>query len=310
MESLILHKGNRGHIADIARCETSMTIGRGFDNDVVLSDPYVAARQALVEAVDGRWMLKVLDHTNPVLINGELVDDSAILHSGDKLTLGRTRLSVFNANQVPDKTRKLHVSGWLQRSARSQLSPYIVLLIACLLAAVEVYFEQLKGMDWKATGLTVSILVAVILVWSSLWALVGRVVTHHGHFNAQLLATSIIVGLTILLSPLIDYSGYASNSEFIGQSVDITINFFSFLLLLNFNLFFATNLTNNTSIAAVLALALVSVSYGLHELNQQEFSSEPEYMQSLKPPFARMRNDLNVDQFLDRAQERWSELGS
>ena len=114
MDTLIVNvpgRGTRG--PSLIRCtDGSLSLGRGFQNDIVLDDPFVAAEQLRFVRDDRGWTVTVLERTNPVLLNGNpLREPGARLTSGDQLTVGRTDLSVYDETHPVDPPRRLSRAG-------------------------------------------------------------------------------------------------------------------------------------------------------------------------------------------------------
>ena len=115
MKRLVLQLEGRGGTLSRIGPGESLGIGRAFDNDVVLADPYVSAYEARLEAGPEEWLLRLLDATNPVLVNdvpatGEVVR----LADGDRLTFGRTRVRVFDEQRPPP--RRVEVAVRVRRA--------------------------------------------------------------------------------------------------------------------------------------------------------------------------------------------------
>jgi FHA domain len=70
-----------------------LLIGRSSSCDVVLSDPTVSRRHALVTCRDAAWVFQDLASTNGSVLNGRTVGRSE-LRPGDRLVLGESRLLV------------------------------------------------------------------------------------------------------------------------------------------------------------------------------------------------------------------------
>lgn len=69
-------------------------IGRDLDNEVVLADPTVSGRHAVINLRDGAWWVEDLGSTNGTFVNGKAVEPGApvITRSGDVVRLGAVRL--------------------------------------------------------------------------------------------------------------------------------------------------------------------------------------------------------------------------
>jgi FHA domain-containing protein len=68
------------------------TIGRSRDCDVVLDDAGASRRHAEVIPAPNGWVLRDLDSTNGVRINGRPVEGSQELRGGDRLEIGSTEI--------------------------------------------------------------------------------------------------------------------------------------------------------------------------------------------------------------------------
>ena len=72
---------------------TSLTIGRGRDNDIVLPDERVSRRHGRLSARQGTLVYTDLGSTNGSYVNGVRVDEIAV-GPGDELRLGASRVTI------------------------------------------------------------------------------------------------------------------------------------------------------------------------------------------------------------------------
>ena len=85
MDSLVVQTGGRGgRIAELARSrEGRLSVGRGYGNDLVLTDHHVAPEQLIFCHEGEQWLMHVLDRANPVLLNNKRVrNDQIAVSSG------------------------------------------------------------------------------------------------------------------------------------------------------------------------------------------------------------------------------------
>ena len=69
-------------------------IGRDLDCDIVLADPTVSGRHAVISRREGAWWLEDLHSTNGSALNEEVLPTGgqSVLRSGDTVQLGAVRL--------------------------------------------------------------------------------------------------------------------------------------------------------------------------------------------------------------------------
>ena len=73
-----------------------ITIGREFDNDVVIDNKLASRHHAVIQKIKGAYFIKDEKSTNGTLINGKKIPDEKYvkLYIGDKITIGSTTLVI------------------------------------------------------------------------------------------------------------------------------------------------------------------------------------------------------------------------
>jgi Protein of unknown function (DUF3662)/FHA domain len=71
---------------------SGVTLGRSRQCDVVLDDPNVSRQHAEIRPRGGSWVLTDLGSTNGSRLNGQAVEGSEVVRSGDEIELGATTL--------------------------------------------------------------------------------------------------------------------------------------------------------------------------------------------------------------------------
>ena len=79
--------------------EPALVLGRG-NADVVIEDPQISRRHALIRAVDGVFEIEDLDSLNGTWVNGSRITSTVRLEPGDVVRLGATVLAV-EGQRVP-----------------------------------------------------------------------------------------------------------------------------------------------------------------------------------------------------------------
>ena len=313
MEQVIIQYGvKEGRIAELVRSHgEDILIGRGFNNQLVIQDDYIAPQQLRIFQQENQtWWIEILDQTNSVLLNGKTLNDAKIdkddssfqIRSGDRITIGRTTLSVYSAEHKVEKTRKLLTRSLHQESISLTL-PMILLI---LLSAFDIALEHfvVTPQESLTTYITTSLLSAfIVLIWVSLWALAGRIFRHNSHFGQQLLATTLILFVLSVFGPWPQLLEFTFSSTSTGTVLNYLLAFICFALLLKFHLLFATNLRRTGAIALSISALVVGGSASYQYYQQSEFSYEANYSQVIRPNFMHLGSDLNMSEYLKQTQQ-------
>jgi len=307
MGTLVAQVGiKHGRVAELTRsAQGKLSIGRGFDNDIVLTDLHVAPKQVRFYQGDTQWYLEVLDTTNPILLNGKSINlASTPINSGDTITIGRTNISLFSENHPVEQTKKLVLSSWLYRSSNSYILPFIFLLFVCSVDSLTSFFQESTDLKWKEYALNILLLGFCIIIWSGLWSLAGKLFRHQQHFNSQLISTSIACLTLSVLMPVTPYLEYLTNSLFIREIADYIVIFFSLAILFRLNLFFSTNIKNTLTVSTIFTGILLSFIYFTSDfLNDDEFNYTSEHSTVLKPPLAYFGNGVSVNTYFNNLEK-------
>jgi hypothetical protein len=171
-------------------------IGRGYDCDVIVDDPYVAARHARVLR-DERGALVVEDlGTANGLIEAATGERQARFDVGAEAILraGRTLLRIRGADfpVAPERIDRGH--RWIERWPYAVAACILVLGVGVYQAWVGAFGPRQAITGYVTTPL---VLLAVLLVWAGGWAMASRLFARHAHFVVHLSVAA--TGLLALL---------------------------------------------------------------------------------------------------------------
>ncbi|MCB1842868.1 MAG: FHA domain-containing protein [Halioglobus sp.] len=311
METLIVQSGiKHGRIAELTRANGErLSIGRSYDNDLVLTDIHVAPRQVAFFRDEAGWHMQVLDTTNPVFLNDRKVggDTTPLVHCGDTVTVGRTRLSLYSAQRSVEKTRKLRLANWLSRDSGNGFLPVLVLLVFALADFGLTFAESSTSLNWgePAYGQLMAVVIAVL--WAGIWALVGRIIRHQPHFGLQLMAAASVMLLTTVLVLGAEYLAYPFHSVRVSELFAWGASFLLFALLFYLNLTIATQLLNARAVAIAMSALIITVLYAFTEFGNSEdeqMALWPEYSTTLAPPVLPLPRGASADDYFARLRQQ------
>lgn len=277
-----------------------LRIGRALDNDLVLSDPHVAAHHLSIVEGDAGLALTVADTVNGVQLGDRRLrrgDQAALADNADAvdLVVGRTHLRL----RLPGQTLAPEL-------AIAPIAPLARRLAATAAAALLLLGSVLFG-TYLATdpdGLTRAIGSALLsalvgaALWCGFWAMLSKVFTRQAHFGWHLRVFLFSgIGLMILsvVPPMLAFAfswPWATDFAFIGEiAVAATALYFHLLAveparhrLLKW-------------VAATCAVVGVVLTLWLNVQRTDQFGDEL-YMNHLFPPGWRVAKPISTDAFV------------
>jgi hypothetical protein len=168
-----------------------ITVGRAYDNDIVLDDPHVAPHhRRLLRGEDGQWSAEDLGSLNGAFVNGER-RDLALLDGDAIVQIGQTGIRLrSSAWAVPPERPLLRARSWW---------PWALGCMAALMGVMllQVWLNQTseaRFIAWLALPLEVAIAVGA---WAAIWSILSRIFTGSARYGLHLLIGS--AGLLALL---------------------------------------------------------------------------------------------------------------
>ena len=162
-------------------------IGRGYDNDVIIDDPYVAAQHLRVFRDEaGQLVAEDLGSTNGTFLDGGRNRVARIVIDGKHpIRIGQTYLRV----------REIHHEVERERVAAPERRTLPIAAAAGLgglllgLSALQVWLAQTVELRASSYLTPLLSIVATVLVWAGVWALLSRIFSGSSHLLRNLLIT-------------------------------------------------------------------------------------------------------------------------
>ncbi|HVM80804.1 MAG TPA: FHA domain-containing protein [Stellaceae bacterium] len=273
-------------------------IGRAYDNDVVLDDPYVAPRHLLIRRdPSGALVAEDLGSANGLYADRGRTRLPRIVLDGERpIRIGHTLLRVRAASQpvAPERIEADQRRRWPLPVALGATVLGIEALSLWLGQVAEPraarYMEPLLALAVAATG------------WSTIWALIARIFSTQAHFERH---------LTIALSGLLVYSLYDEVADFATYSfVSPYLSLYKYVgmwAVVGAVCFFHLREINPTRLrlkaGATIALAAGAIAF--QTLSQSEFGGGDRlvYSRHLMPPELRLTPVETEDDFFSAVEQ-------
>jgi hypothetical protein len=288
-----------GDVVTRQRFETlPVTIGRGYDNDVVLDDAHTAPRHAVLEQdADGGLVLRDAGSQNGIVLHGRR-QPSVALDGTTIVRLGHTRLRVRDAAfPVEPELTDTTMHAWEGGAPAVAGLALIALFVGVQQALVDTEgFQAIRYLQSIAMGLGAG------LVWTGFWALMNRLFAGHTRLGRHLFilgAGLVVDGAWRAVSTVLAYAWSAEAFTRYGSNVEV-------LIACGMVYFHVRTVRPHLPTRRLLGAcgALLAVVCGLaliHNLRNTGRASDELYMSVLLPPAVRQSRDHSVDDFLGAA---------
>lgn len=285
--TLIEVRGRGGQLIERVRCEDAVIrIGRAFDNEVIVSDPYVCPHHLRLVAGEDGWQVEDLSSQNGVHLRRRKTAQSNTLSSGDHLRIGHTELHVFDPHHPVLPALKMDgAEARLARLGAHWLWPLLLCLTGIMLVAVayQSSFNEFKPASVFQPALWSVLGVAMV---AAVWALMGRLIKHRSYFFAHL-SIWFLFGLCLELS---DYAAgviaYNASSALLQTVLSTGLNFLLLVIAVGASISLATTLINSRRLWASVGtgLLLLAVQLAGEMRWSDDFSPSPDYYARLQKP--------------------------
>lgn len=275
-------------------------IGRAYDNDIIVGDPYVCPHHLELSFEADRAVLRDVGS-----VNGSFVGRSNKRLSQIELT--DTQLVQFGHSQLRFRSAHTQVPpAWKDISRRGLLSmfdkPWMVLIAAAL--AITVLF--LDSLLETAENLSIGELASAqfypvmgILIWSGLWSMVNRVTAHRANLHVHLSIACTGLALYFAGSQLISLAGFAWALDALVGPAALLFRILLITAVIVIHLRYATHSNGRSRIIAsgMAALLLFGVPALGDYLQRREFSTIPFLQPLLRPPIFQVSQGVDAKTF-------------
>ncbi len=183
-----------------------VSIGRGYANDVVLDDPYVAPRHLrIARSPAGAWIAEDLGSAGGLFADGDKRRHATIVLDGERpIRIGHTLLRIRDAGHAVQSERLPPRQG--------HHALFIAVAFALAMVGIETLSLWLSETDQpKISRYAVPIVTLLlgIIGWTAVWAVVTRIFSHEARFERHLLIAASAVLAISLLTETVGFFSFA-----------------------------------------------------------------------------------------------------
>lgn len=277
-------------------------IGRGYDNDIIIDDPYVSPNHVeMIVDGSGHVLISDLKSENGLFSLHPLQRHELLTAENDlRFRIGHTDIRL-RATSFP--VRETFIDRGRPSKLHLLFTNAVMLPVFWLMSAgiFSLYYYEQTFHNVTITGILNQVLPLFIFIflWSAAWSIVSKVVTHKFYFSYHAILTSVIMAGFYLIDPLFEYLEFVYPINGLANNLSLALDLILPVALFYGNLRQSTTLgRRGASITAILASVLViGLTHLITQLNQPDFNADPQYSQVLKAPMFNPHHGQSIDQF-------------
>lgn len=288
---LEIHHHGDDEQAQYAVCEHfPITLGRAFDNDVILPDPYVSAHHMRISLENGDYVATDLGGENGFSLAGHHHTRHATFNPGDTLKLGHTEVRLYLPDHPVPAAIPLHRDSpffaWINKPLNVWLCVVAALAATLSWAYLEIWSEE-EGRALAAAGAAT---VAFMTLWAGLWSAAGRLARHKASFSGHM----ALIGLYLIAGTLTwyveAYVDFLTNEGWTARLVSYGFNFILLAWLLYGSFTLATRMPHRRRVksASFISFGVIAGIFGFTVVSANNFNQQPLYPSTLEPYLANL----------------------
>ena len=278
-----------------------VTLGRGFHNDIILTDPSVSPQHLRIDYHDGSWFVTDLESANGLSINMTQQRGKKLpVQSGDTVRIGQTELRLYAPHHPVADTVRLEKTPpiflWLARP----LNVWICFMMAILIVEGWSYFEVWAEQPGMVLAGAAASAAGIVLVWTALWSVAGQLIKHKSHFRSHASLICLYLSAGVLSWYVETYVNFLTNENWFADLVAYGINFILLAALLYGSLTLTSRMNRRRTFSSSVffSFGVTAGIFLLGLIGAKNFNQQPIYPATLEPYLSFMAPADAVDQFM------------
>jgi len=296
-----------GVVVTRQRCnDLPVRLGRGYDNEVIVDDPFVAPTHLRIERRDdgvlvaldtgsrngihavssGRWSL--LQRVTKPLPEIVLTPDTRV----------RAGHSTFRVRPIGHAVAPERIDK--TSHAWEGVRPAIVALgLLCVLALFNAWSADTSTQDNFVYQTNIATVVGTMLVWAGAWALLNRLFGGRARFGRHLLIGTLLIVASLAASFAAELVAYAFSIEWLAR-----YGSYLSLALLSVAVYYHVGTITPLSLAfarrfAVAFAVLATAAFAMYRYSTEHQFGDSLYLNSLHWPAIRMVAPIGTEAFIN-----------
>ena len=286
-------------------CQEHVTIGRGYQNNIILTDPYICPHHFSITYEQGDFYLQDNNSINGTELENSDTKKQRVQHQkindGDVIFIGKSQLRILFKNHNVAKTIPLSPFEPLIDVMRNPIAVFISIALFMFISGHITYLNQLSETNISQLFVGAFSKSLLFALWPAGVALVSHLTKNDPRIFTQLGISFTFFNLMWFSDLFADIIAFntASNSFLTIITSTITILLAFSLFWLNGYIGFHTSARRRIVIAFSITTLLFGGSYLLQYSQKPDFDSQPRYSSSIMSPNYLIAPSNDVSTFID-----------
>jgi len=278
-----------------------ISLGRGYNNNIILSDPHICPEHLTIEFNGEHWVIK--DNNS---INGCFLAESKnnahqhIVHSGDIIRLGKSYIRIVLPDHPVENTVPFSIFEGLIDFLRKPIVFSLNICLFILIAGLMFYLNQPSDVNFtqvivRAVGITL-----MFALWPLFIAIISHFNKHEARVLTQLAVSFAFFNLMWVSDALESIVAFNSSANWsISGLIALVQIALAFLMIwLNCYIGFHMSQRKRTIIALSITTIILGGAYMIQLSKQPEFSTMPNYNATILNPIFKFAPSSTIDEFI------------
>lgn len=289
----------------------SISVGRAFDNDIIVSDPYVCPYHLQLTQQDGSWQVEDLDSVNGIQdARHKPVEAHSELPSGAEIFIGKTSLRLLRPDHPVAPSIRFSPMEALLGLMKQPWLIALVLLSFVALNSVENWLNAEQSQPWIQLVVPALAITLVSALWPLMVSLIARFTKNDARVGIQLSVNFLFFIAILLASGLVNLVEFNLGSHWLNTIFSNGLMFSLIFSLLWLNLYISFHHTSTKRV--IISLGLLALLFGSAELIQRvsepKFDPRPNYDATLMPPWLQISSGQEVTDFIEDTNNIFEKL--
>ncbi len=267
-----------------------LSLGRAYDNDVVLDDPYVEAHHARIERDGtGTFVLRDLGSVNGLVGADGVRRPELPTTPGTTARVGHTTIRFQDseaplAAAIPDRRGPrtgLRLPAWVDTPVGQLGISAGALVVILWLSWLGTYQRSATS---ELTDLALGLMFALIL-WAGIWSVAGRIVTHRFRFLGHLAIAFAVLAVLVVWDAVSEWIAFVVPDNPVSKPLGIAVVLLLIGVLVAGHLTLASAMSRRRrwTAAGVTCVILLVIGTAATLAERKPFSDVPQFAATLKP---------------------------